>query len=51
MDDVSVRCQGHGRFKKVSFEVGELAAKISGETDDVRGEQAIWVRLEASGPD
>ena len=40
-----------GRFKKVRFEVGELAAKISGVTDRVRAAHAIWVRLKASGPD
>ena len=40
-----------GRFKKVRFEVGELAAKISGVTDKVRAAHAIWVRLKASDPD
>ena len=40
-----------GRLKKVRFEVGELAAKISGVTDKVRAAHAIWVRLKASGPD
>ena len=39
------------RLKKVRFEVGELAAKISGVTDKVRAAHAIWVRLKASGPD
>ena len=39
------------RFKKVSFEVGEVAAEISGVTDKIRDAQAIWVRLEAGGPD